>query len=104
MAITPTSYKSTSPYYGTGYLEGKFLDIMGNRSIPAQSDDLYKQIGSTWQYRPDLLSYDLYKTVDYWWVFAARNKDIIKDPIWDFTAEKSIYIPKLSTILQSLGS
>jgi hypothetical protein len=104
MAITATSYKSTSPYYGTGYLEGKFLDLLKYRSFPKQADDIYKEIGPTWQYRPDLLSYDLYKTTDYWWVFAVRNKDIIKDPIWDFTAEKSIYIPKLNTILQHLGS
>ena len=41
--------------------------------------------------------------IDFWYVFMLRNRDIIIDPIWDFTEDKKIYIPKLSTILQALG-
>lgn len=102
MAIS-TSYKNSSPYSNTQYLDGKFLDLLTYKVLPAQSDDIYKQIGNTWQYRPDLMSYDLYQTVDYWWVFMVRNRDVIIDPIWDFTADKMIYIPKLQTIVTTLG-
>ena len=101
MPVTP--YKKTSPYFKTNLTDNKFLDVLVYRTIPAQVDDLYRQVGATYQYRPDLLSYDLYGTVDYWWVFIVRNRDVIIDPVWDFKAETRIYIPKLDTIRQSLG-
>ena len=103
MAIAQTVYKTSSPYYTTQYLDSKFLDILSYRTLTPQADDIYKQIGATYQYRPDLMSFDLYKTADYWWVFAIRNKDTIIDPVWDFKAEKFIYIPKLTTIINQLG-
>ena len=97
------SYKKTSPYSKTGLLDKKFLDILNYRTITAEADDLYRQIGATYQHRPDLLSFDLYGTVDYWWVFIVRNRDVLVDPIWDFKAETKIYIPKLETLRRNLG-
>jgi len=99
----PVSYKSSSPYSTTGLFDGKFLDILDYRTIPPQADDVYKQITATYHRRPDLMSYDLYGTVEFWWVFILRNRDILVDPVWDFTEDKFIYIPKLSTILANLG-
>lgn len=103
MTISAIQYKKTSPYSSTQYLEGKFLDIWASRSLPAQADDIFAEISATYQYRPDLMAYDLYGSVDYWWVFTIRNKDIIKDPIFDHRAGTKIYIPKLNTILANLG-
>ena len=103
MAFSNAVYKGTSPYFSTGLLDNKFLDLMVYRTLPPQVDDIYKAIGSTYQYRPDLMSFDLYGRVDYWWVFIMRNRDTLRDPVWDFTAEKEIYIPKLSTIVNFLG-
>ena len=103
MAIGSVRYNQASPYSRTGLVEANFLDLLEYKPLPVQADDIYKLIGVTYQYRPDLLSYDLYNTVDYWWAFIMRNRDIIRDPIWDFTADKQIYIPKLSTIQRSLG-
>ena len=104
MAITAVKYKSTSPYYSTPMLDGKFLDIMNNRSIPLLANDKYITINATYQYRPDFLSYDLYKRADYWWVFAVRNRDVIIDPIWDFTTGKGIYVPSELTLRDVLGA
>lgn len=98
-----TQYKPSSPYYTTPYIDGKFLDLMNYRSLPALKDDLYKQIGIKYQYRPDLLSEWLYDTPNYWYVFMLRNRNAIIDPIWDFTADKFIYIPQKSTVLQAFG-
>jgi hypothetical protein len=103
MAINSVTYKSTSPYYKTAYLEGKFLDIMNYRAIPAQANDKQLTISATYQYRPDLLSFDLYKRSDYWWVFMVRNPDLMIDPIWDFTIGKTIYIPNEATLKSYLG-
>ena len=103
MAISNAVYEPTSPYFSTGLIDNKFLDLLYYKNIPAYVDDIYKAITPTYQYRPDLMSFDLYGKVDYWYVFILRNKDILKDPIWDFTADKKIYIPKLSTIITALG-
>jgi hypothetical protein len=96
-------YKSSSPYSTTGLFQEKFLDILEYRTIPEEKDDVYRAITSTYHRRPDLMSFDLYGSVDFWWIFMMRNRDKIIDPIWDFTEDKMIYVPKLSTILASLG-
>ena len=49
--------------------------------------------------RPDLLAYDLYDNVEFWWVFALRNLEIIKDPLMDFQAGITISVPSKETVL-----
>ena len=61
------NYDSTTAYYNTGYSQF-FLDVMQNRNIPKQGDDRILLINQTYQYRPDLLAYDLYDTPTLWWV------------------------------------
>jgi len=55
-------------------------------------------------YRPDLLSYDLYGTSKLWWVFAVRNIDTIKDPVFDFVAGTTIRLPQKTTLDTVLGA
>ena len=54
-------------------------------------------------HRPDLLAYDLYGTPKLWWVFAQRNMDSIKDPVYDIEAGLEIYLPKGPALKQMLG-
>jgi len=103
MAIERATYKPTSPYNKTSFFGERFLDIMEYKSLPAQADDIYQSITSTYHRRPDLMSFDIYGSTDFWYVFMLRNRDIIIDPIYDFTEDKKIYIPKLTTILENLG-
>jgi hypothetical protein len=35
------------------------------------------------EYRPDLLSYDLYGSSSYWWVIVLLNRTQLQDPIRD---------------------
>jgi len=35
------------------------------------------------QHRPDLLSYELYGSSNYWWTIVMLNRNILKDPIRD---------------------
>ena len=98
----PAQYDATSPYFTTSYSQF-FLDVMDNRPIPKEDDDLTFTINLTYQYRPDLLAYDLYGDVNLWWVFAARNPNAIKDPIFDFIPGKTIFIPKKETLVAELG-
>ena len=95
-------YDSTSPYFLTGYSQF-FLDAMVNRPIPAQSDDLKFTINLTYQYRPDLLAFDLYGTGALWWVFYQRNPNTLTKPPLDFVANTNIYLPKITTLKATLG-
>lgn len=95
-------YSKSSPYASTPIV-GQYLDILNPREIPAEVDDIYWEITPQYQNRPDLLAYDLYGDVNLWWVFSVRNKNVIKDPVYDMVAGKSIYLPKLDTLTKSLG-
>ena len=96
------NYTPTSPYYQTGYSQF-FLDVMVNRPIPKESDDLEFIINQTYQYRPDLLAYDVYGNAKLWWVFVQRNMSVIKDPIYDFEPGTVIYLPKKTNLSKFLG-
>ena len=60
-------------------------------------------VTGVYQYRPDLLAYDLYGDASLWWVFAARNPNTIQDPVFDFLPGAVIYIPKKETLVATLG-
>lgn len=96
-------YPTTSPYNLTDIVNAKFLDVMVNRPIPMNPSDVYYQIPQLYEYRPDLLAYDLYNNSKLWWVFAQRNPNRLKDPLFDFKAGIGIYIPKLDTLSRVLG-
>ena len=63
----------------------------------------YVIVNHAYQYRPDLLALDLYEDSALWWVFAQRNPNVIKDPIWDFRAGIKIFLPKITTLKTALG-
>jgi alpha-L-fucosidase len=96
------TYDATSPYYLTPYSQF-FLDVMVNRPIPKQNDDILFSINLTYQYRPDLLAFDLYGTPTLWWVFYQRNPNTLTAPPLDFAVGTRIYLPKLSTLKSTLG-
>lgn len=96
------TYKNSSPYAATKTF-GPFLDILNYRPITKKADDVTYVINSVYQYRPDMLAHDLYDDAGLWWVFAARNPNVIKDPIFGFTAGVTIYIPQKSTLVSDLG-
>jgi hypothetical protein len=100
--MTSATYSRSSPYFGTGQF-GTFLDILEYRSIPKNSSDVEYVIDTIYKYRPDMLAYDLYSDSKLWWVFAVRNPNVLKDPIFDFFPGQTIYIPKKETIVAALG-
>jgi hypothetical protein len=95
-------YSATSPYFETGYSQF-FLDVMVNRPVPKSADDILFTINTTYQYRPDLLAFDLYSDAGLWWVFYQRNPNTLTAPPMDFEANTVIYLPKLSTLKTVLG-
>ena len=96
------NYSAASPYFETGYTQF-YLDIMVNRPLPRPADDELYKLNDTYQYRPDLLAFDLYGDSQLWWVFYQRNPNTLTAPPWDFKAGIEIYLPKISTIRAALG-
>lgn len=94
---TSIEYDTTSPYYNTPVVGG-FLDLASFPNIPKVSSDVVIQINKTYQFRPDLLAFDLYGDPKLWWVFALRNPDVIEDPVFDMRIGRRIAVPKKETI------
>lgn len=94
---TTTEYSKTSPYYNTPFTGG-FLDIANIPTIPKLAGDVIIEINKTYQYRPDLLAFDLYGDPSLWWVFAVRNPNVINDPVFDMRVGKRIAVPKKETL------
>jgi alpha-L-fucosidase len=96
------TYSTTSPWFNTPQ-NNLYLELLEIRSVPADADDFEYTIEPQYRHRPDLLSYDLYGTPKLWWIFAQRNMDKVKDPIYDFEPGIKIKIPKKSNIDRYLG-
>ena len=97
-----TPYSTVSPYYATAF-KSNYLDVLTLRDIPINKNDAYFEVTSKYENRPDLLANDIYGDTKLWWVFAVRNKSIIKDPIYDLQAGIGIYIPQISTLRKVIG-
>ena len=96
------SYSRSSPYFKTRKY-GTFLDVLEKRSIYFRKDDVVYTIERAYEYRPDLLAFDLYGDAGLWWVFAIRNPNVITDPLGDFVAGLTIRIPKKVDLDSALG-
>lgn len=93
-------YDPRSPYSKTQQTDKyvQYLDFWNPVVIPAASSDLIIEIETKYTNRPDLLAFDLYGTAQLWWIFASRNPDIIKDPIYDMLPGIKIYAPSTNNI------
>lgn len=61
--------------YGKPYIKGKMYP-----NIPLSETDIY--VITTIGDRLDLLSYQYYKDVNYWWVISAANNNITKGSLF----------------------
>jgi len=96
------TYSKASPWSATKQ-NSLYLELLSIRPVPSEADDFQYVIESQYQYRPDLLAYDLYGNPKLWWVFTQRNMEILKDPVFDFKAGTAIYCPKKSNLSKFLG-
>jgi hypothetical protein len=96
------NYSTSSPWYTTQQ-NNLYLEAWEPRPIPAADDDFQYTIQPQYDYRPDLLAYDIYGNPKLWWVFTQRNINILTDPIYDFRSGVTIALPKKSSLLSALG-
>ena len=96
------TYSNNSPWFKT-QVKQNYLDVLTIRPVAAQTSDFLYTIESQYNFRPDLLAFDLYQDAGLWWVFIQRNLDVLQDPIFDFVPGTKIYIPKGSGLKSVLG-
>lgn len=97
-------YGKLSVYSKTKIIDSKYLDIFEPRTVPRARDDVLWEITPEYTFRPDLLSFDIYGNKDLWWVFAQRNSEILKDPVYDFVSGTQIFLPQAKYLRQYLGN
>ncbi len=90
--MTIINYPSSSPYSATPQTNFG-IGLFVFKPIAPDSGDTPFPLTLKYQYRPDKLSYDLYGTPNYWWVFAARNPKLRAQIIFGFTAGTTIIVP-----------
>ena len=96
-------YKKTSPWYITKQ-NTLYMELLTIRTIPTSDDDFKYVIENQYRHRPDLLAFDLYQDAKLWWVFAQRNRSILKDPIYDFSPGTTIFCPARANIDAALST
>lgn len=101
--MTTKKYSSLSPYFETPQTSW-YLDFYEAREIPELDTDRRLTLDPKYEKKPHLLSYDLYGTSRLWWVFAVRNPNVIKDPIFDFVEGIEIFVPERNTLLGLLNA
>ena len=103
MTKTPT-YSSSSSYYTTPINNRGQLSYWTPRTVPASSSDQVAVISAVYNLRPDLMAHDLYGDSRLWWVFAQRNPNVLADdPLGNFTAGTTIFIPNAANLKTALG-
>lgn len=98
------NYNNKSLYAKTPVNKQGYLDLFIPQPVPSSTKDILYTVTNSYTYRPDLLAHDLYGSKDLWWVFAQRNPEVLKDPVFDFIAGTEIYLPQGSNLKSRLGS
>jgi hypothetical protein len=96
-------YSEMSPWGKTRIVNKDYLNVLEIRPVPQSDDDVLYEIQPQFTHRPDLLAYSVYGSSKLWWVFAQRNMDVLKDPVYDLVAGAKIYLPRADTLQKYLG-
>ena len=97
------SFHSRESFLRNAPLKGNVLDINQLPRVPKRPGDQLYEIEHQYEGRPELLANELYGTVRLWWLFALRNPDILVDPIEDFKAGVTIFLPSGESVQRMMG-
>ena len=97
------TYGPVSPWGSTKVVNRQYLDVLRIRPIPKSDDDVLYEVQPQFTHRPDLLAFSVYGTPKLWWVFAQRNMDTLKDPVFDLEAGIKIFLPREDQLQKFLG-
>lgn len=100
--MSTVNYTNASNYYTTDQTSW-YLEFWEYRDLDEDDTDYYIVLDGKYEYRPDLLAYDLYGDVKFWWIFSIMNKNLLIDPIYDLTQGKLLRIPTKTRLNNTLG-
>ncbi len=88
-------YKPSSNYAITT-INKKYLEVYNPPlTLSTLSVNTTKMIiPSKYNLRPDLMAYNVFGDTNAWWALIHYNRDVIKDPVFDFKAGLEIVVPK----------
>jgi hypothetical protein len=101
--MAKVNYARNNPYFSTTQTSWHINNFVF-RAIPPNAGDKPFVLQQHHEHRPDKLSFDLYGTPVYWWVFCIRNPFLRGDPLWGFLAGTEIMVPSLIHIHNILGT
>lgn len=87
------NYGRVSPYANTPQ-DPNFLSYYVHRTIQPDPSDQEIEIETKYDLRPDLMAHDMYGESRLYWVFTARNLNVLEDPIFDFRTGVRIFVPR----------
>lgn len=94
-------YNRNSPWFKTT-VNDSYLETLTYRPIVQNQSDTVYVIENQYKHRPDLLAHDLYGDNKLWWVFVHRNRNVLKDPVFDFVPGVTIYLPNKTDLQASI--
>lgn len=100
--MATVKYRPASPYFLTPQTSW-FLSHYEPRLILPDDEDLPFTVPAEFALRPDRMSQHFYGTADLWWVFAVRNMNVLKDPVYDLKAGIDIFIPTKRRVENLIG-
>lgn len=86
-------YTKTDFYYETPIINRTFLSFLKDRNPGFSADDNYVIVEKRHEFKPFVLSYDLYGSNEFYWVFQRMNMDILIDPIRDLREGVVLRVP-----------
>lgn len=95
------TYSKSSPWHRTT-ANDLYLETLVYRPIIKNTADRVYIIENQYKHRPDLLAHDLYGDTRLWWIFVHRNRDVLKDPIFDFLPGVEIFLPNKKDLETSI--
>jgi len=96
------TYPSSSAYAATPQSDN-FIGRYVHRKIEADDTDRPWVVEAKYEHRPELLAAHLYGRSSLFWVFVARNINLMRDPFWDLETGMEIMLPSREYLERVLG-
>jgi hypothetical protein len=100
------NFKTLSRYTGGQVATDRegvnFIVLRTALNLQPADDDIFITVPGQLANRPDLISFNVYSTVDLWWVIYEFNG--IQDPLFGVPPNTVLRIPSLDRVLQAIAA
>lgn len=96
-----SEYSRYSPYFGVK--QTWYLDRYVPKNMKPMDDDEIMVIPNKYHHQPWRLAKEKYGNERLYYIFSVLNKDILKDPVYDFNAGLTIRVPSVTRVQKYMG-